>query len=422
MALVLLCGFVLLLIVNVPVSFALMIASLAAILYGGIPPMLVGQRMTAAIDSFVLLAVPFFLLAGHLMGRSGIARDIMNLANAVLGWMRGGLAHASIGAGTLMGGMTGSAVAEASSIGGAMIPEMAAKGYPRPFAAAVVATGSLISVLIPPSVPLIIFGVVTGASVSRLFVGGLIPGLLVALVLMFVIWLMALRKGYPRGARPTRATLWKALRASLWGLFLPVVIIGSIRYGIATPTEASVLAVVYALFVGMVIYRTITLRDLPFIISEAAITTGIVMMLIAGATLYGLIITREQIPQQAAAFMLTITSDPQMLLLMIVVIYLAAGTILDLGAAIIILVPVLWPITQQVGIDPIHFGIVTVLALAIGLITPPVGASLFVTCGIARCNLLQGSQAVLPFIVGLLALLVAIVFFPGIATWLPSRM
>ncbi|MCO6391801.1 TRAP transporter large permease subunit [Aliihoeflea aestuarii] len=422
MAVVLICGFLLLLILNVPISFALMIASLAAILYGDIPPMLVGQRMTAAIDSFILLAVPFFLLAGHLMARSGIARDIMNLANAVLGWLRGGLAHASIGAGTLMGGMTGSAVAEASSIGGAVIPEMVRKGYSPAFAAAVVASGSLISILIPPSVPLIIFGVVTGVSVSRLFVAGLIPGLLVAVVLLVVVWLMAIRNNYPRGDTPSRKTILKALRASLWGLFLPVVIIGSIRYGIATPTEASVLAVLYALFVGLVVYRSIRLRDLPSIISDAAITTGIVMMLIAGATLYGLIITREQLPQQAAAFMLTITSDPQMLLLLIVAIYLIGGMVLDLGAAIIIFVPILWPITQQVGIDPMQFGIVTVLGLGIGLITPPVGASLFVACGIARCQILLGSRAVLPFIGGLLALLLAIVFFPGIATWLPSRM
>ncbi|HEV7254025.1 MAG TPA: TRAP transporter large permease [Mesorhizobium sp.] len=415
-------GFLALLILNVPVSFALMIASLGAILYGGIPPALVGQRMTAAIDSFILLAVPFFLLAGQLMARSGIARDIMDLANSVLGWMRGGLAHASIGAGTLMGGMTGSAVAEASSIGGAMIPEMVRNGYGRAFAAAVVASGSLISVLIPPSVPLIIFGVVTGASVSRLFVGGLLPGLLMAVVLMVVVWLMAVRGGYPRGPRPTPRAMLKALKASLWGLFLPVVIIGSIRYGIATPTEASVLAVVYAGFVGLVVYRTIHFKDLPGIVSEAAVTTGIVMLLIAGATLYGLIITREQVPQQAAAAILTITSNPEMLLLLILLVYLAAGTVLDLGAAIIILVPVLWPITQQAGIDPIHFGIVTVMGLAIGLVTPPVGASLFVTCGIARVNLVQGARAVLPFVLALVAVVVTIIFVPEIATWLPSRM
>ncbi|MBP0438287.1 TRAP transporter large permease [Tianweitania sediminis] len=422
MALILGLGFIALLLINVPVSFALIIASLAAITYGGIPPMLVGQRMTAAIDSFILLSVPFFLLAGHLMSRSGIARDIMNLANALLGWMRGGLAHASIGGGTIMGGMTGSAVAEASSIGGAMIPEMIRAGFDRSFAAATVASGSLISVLIPPSVPLIIYGVVTGASVSRLFVAGILPGLLIAAALIGTAWLISVRAKYPRGPFPTLRSFWAALRSSIWGLIMPVVIIGSIRYGIATPTEASVIAVVYALIVGMVIYRTIAFRDLPRIVLDAAVTTGIVMLLIAGATLYGLIITREQIPQSAARMILEITSSPELLLVLILMVYLIAGAVLDLGAAIIILVPVLYPLTQQVGIDPIHFGIVTVMGLAIGLITPPVGASLFVTCGIARVNLMQGSKAVLPFVVALTAVTLLVILVPGIATWLPSRM
>ncbi|GGA78359.1 ABC transporter permease [Nitratireductor aestuarii] len=422
MVLILGLGFIGLLLINVPVSFALILASLAAITYGGIPPMLVGQRMTAAIDSFILLAVPFFLLAGHLMSKSGIARDIMNLANAVLGWMRGGLAHASIGGGTIMGGMTGSAVAEASSIGGAMIPEMARAGFDRSFAAATIASGSLISVLIPPSVPLIIFGVVTGTSVSRLFIAGILPGLLIATTLITTAWLISVRANYPKGPFPTPRSFWEALRASVWGLVMPVVIIGSIRFGIATPTEASVIAVAYAAFVGMVVYRTITLRDLPRIILDAASTTGVVMLLIAGATLYGLIITREQIPQAAAQMIMEVTTDPGLILVLILAVYLCAGTVLDLGAAIIILVPVLYPLTKQVGIDPIHFGIVTVMGLAIGLITPPVGASLFVTCGIAKVNLMQGSKAVLPYVVALTALTILIVLVPGIATWLPSRM
>jgi len=422
MVLILGLGFIALLLINVPVSFALILASLAAITYGGIPPMLVGQRMTAAIDSFILLAVPFFLLAGHLMSKSGIARDIMNLANALLGWMRGGLARASIGGGTIMGGMTGSAVAEASSIGGAMIPEMARAGFDRSFAAATIASGSLISVLIPPSVPLIIFGVVTGTSVSRLFIAGILPGLLIAATLITTAWLISVRANYPKGPFPTPSSLWEALRASVWGLVMPVVIIGSIRFGIATPTEASVIAVAYAAFVGMVVYRTITLRDLPRIILDAASTTGVVMLLIAGATLYGLIITREQIPQAAAQMIMEVTTDPGMILILILAVYLCAGTVLDLGAAIIILVPVLYPLTKQVGIDPIHFGIVTVMGLAIGLITPPVGASLFVTCGIAKVNLMQGSKAVLPYVVALTVLTILIVLVPGIATWLPSRM
>ncbi|WP_027132770.1 TRAP transporter large permease [Geminicoccus roseus] len=418
----LLVGFVVLLLINMPVSFALAIASFLAITYGGIPAALVAQRMTAAMDSFILLAVPFFLLAGHLMARSGIARDIIDFANAAIGWARGGLAQAGIGAGTLMGGMTGSAVAEASSAGGIMIPPMKEKGYDGAFCAAVTAAASTISVVIPPSIPMIIFCVVTGVSVSKLFVAGLIPGLLIAAALMLTAWAISVLRGYPRGPRTSPRQILAAARASFWGLMMPLVIIGSIRYGIATPTEASVVAVVYGLLVGMFVYRTIRLADLPQIVLESCVTTGVVMLMIAAASLYGLIITREQIPQEAARLILALTSDPTFVLLLIFAVYLVAGMLLDLGASIIILVPVLWPVTQSLQIDPIQFGIVTVVGLAVGLVTPPVGASLFVTCGIARCNLVQGTVAVMPFVLALIAIVLAIIFFPGIATWLPSRM
>jgi C4-dicarboxylate transporter DctM subunit len=422
MATVLFIGFALLLLVNVPVSFALAIASLVALVWGGVPAALVAQKMTASMDSFVLLAVPFFLLSGHLMARSGIARDIVDFADSIVGWIRGGLAHANIAAGTLMGGMTGSAVAEASSTGGALIPPMIAKGYSPPFAAAVTAAASTIAVMIPPSIPMILFAVVTGVSVGNLFIAGVVPGILMAIVLMFVSWLYAIRNGHPRGPKPSARQILQATRASLWGLFMPVVIIGSIRFGIATPTEASVVAVLYSLFVGMVVYKSIGWKDLPGIFRETGITTGIVVLMIAAATLYGLIITREQIPQTLARMMLELTSNPYIVLLLILALYLVAGMLLDLGANIIILIPVLWPLVKSLSIDPIQFGIITVLGLAIGLITPPVGASLFVTCGIAKTNLMAGSREAIPFILGLIFLAVLIIFFPIIATgFVPAK-
>ncbi|UEM19890.1 TRAP transporter large permease [Skermanella mucosa] len=419
MATILLLSFFALLLVNVPVSFSLAIASTAAILFGGMPPGVIVQKMTAAIDSFVLLAVPFFLLSGHLMARSGIARDIIEFADSVVGWLRGGLAQANIAAGTLMGGMTGSAVAEAASTGGALIPPMLERGYDRPFTAAVTASASTLSVVIPPSIPMIIFGVVTGVSVSDLFIGGIVPGILMALALMVTSWVLAVRRGYQKGPMPSLGSIAKATRASVWGLLMPLVIIGSIRYGIATPTEASVVAVVYGLAVGMLVYRTIGVRDLPKIVLESMVTTGMVMLMIATASLYGLIVTREQLPQAAAELILGLTTDPYMVLILFLGVYLLAGMLLDLGANIIILVPVLWPVTQKLGIDPVQFGIVTVIGLAIGLVTPPVGASLFVTCGIAKANLIEGSRATAPFILALIAVVVLIIFVPGIATWLP---
>ena len=422
MTIVLLASFAVLLIINVPVSCALGIASVMALVYGGIPPTLVAQRMTATIDSFVLLAVPFFLLAGQLMGRSGIARDIIEFANALVGWMRGGLAQANIGASTLMGGMTGSAVAEASASGGILIPPMKAKGYEPGFCAAVTAASSTIAVMIPPSIPMIIFAVVTGVSVSKLFIAGLIPGVLIAIALMVTTWLIAFRRGYPRGKRPGFRALMAATRASVWGLVMPVVIIGSIRYGIATPTEASVVAVAYGLLIGMVVYKNIKWHDLPKIVLDASITTGVVMLMIAAASLYGLIITREQIPHAAAQAIIALTSDPFLVLLLILCVYLVAGMLLDLGASIIILVPVLWPVTQALSIDPLQFGVLTVLGLSIGLISPPVGASLFVTCGIARCDMIAGTRSAIPYVLALLVVAILIIAVPGIATWLPSRM
>lgn len=419
MATVLLVSFFVLLLINVPVSFSLGIASLLAILWGGLPLGLLVQKMTAAMDSFVLLAVPMFLLSGHLMARSGIARDIIDFADSVVGWLRGGLAQANIAAGTLMGGMTGSAVAEAASTGGALIPPMLKRGYDAPFTAAVTAAASTLSVVIPPSIPMIIFAVVTGVSVADLFIAGVIPGILMALALMVTAWALAVRRGYQKGPRPTFSSIAKATRASVWGLFMPVVIIGSIRYGIATPTEAAVVAVAYGLVVGMFVYRTITVRQLPAIVLESMVTTGMVMLMIAAASLYGLIVTREQLPQAAATLIMNLTTEPHMVLLLILCVYFVAGMLLDLGANIIILVPVLWPLTQKLGIDPVQFGIVTIIGLAIGLITPPVGASLFVTCGIARANLVQGSRAALPFILALTAVVVLIIFVPSVATWLP---
>jgi len=419
MAWILFVSFFVLLLLNVPVSFALGVASLAAVIYGELPLALVVQKMTASMDSFVLLAVPFFLLAGHLMARSGIAKDIVDFADSLVGFMRGGLAHANIAAGTMMGGMTGSAVAEASSTGAALIPPMIDRGYEPAFTAAVTASASTISVVIPPSIPMIIFAVATGVSVGDLFLGGLIPGLLMAIALMGTVWLLAVRRGYPSGPRPSLRSIGRAARGSFWGLVMPLVIIGSIRYGIATPTEASVVAVAYALVIGLFVYRSIKVRDLPAIVIDSMGTTGVVMLMIATASLYGLIITREQVPHAIAAAIMHLTTEPHLILLLILCVYLVAGMLLDLGANIIILVPVLWPLIKLQGIDPVQFGLVTIIGLAIGLITPPVGACLFVTCGIAKTGMLAASREVMPFVIALLLVVVAIIFFPALANWLP---
>ena len=422
MVAVLVISFVVLLILGAPVSFALGLASVAALAWEGIPLVLVVQRMAASVDSFILLAVPFFLLAGHLMAKSGIARDIVGFAETILGTYRGGLTHTNIAASTLMGGMTGSAVADTSSSGMALIPPMVERGYPRSLAAAVTAASSTISVVIPPSVPMIIFCVVTGVSVSKLFVAGLIPGVLMAVAMMVTSALIAARMGLPRGRRHTWPEIGRAFARSIVALTLPVVIIGSIRYGIATPTEASVVAVIYAFLVGKYWYGTLRFRDLKPIVLDAASTTGVVMLMIAAASLYGLILTRAQVPQSAAEAISGITQDPTLVLLLILLVYIVAGTVLDLGANIIVLVPVLYPTVTALGIDPIQFGTVTILGLALGLITPPVGACLFVATSIARVPILKAAKTTFPYMIAVLLVILAIILFPGIATWLPNMM
>lgn len=418
----LLLSFVLLLVLGMPVSFALAIASALALYAGGVPLSLIVQRMTASIDSFVLLAVPFFLLAGQLMARSGISRDIVGLSQSLLGHFRGGVGHANVAASVLMGGMTGSAVADTSSTGMAMIPPMIERGYPAPFTAAITAASSMISVIIPPSVPMIIFCVVTGVSVSELFMAGLVPGILMALGMMAATALVARRQGFPREPRQNARAILRALRSSLIALTLPVVIIGSIRFGIATPTEASVVAVLYAALVGRFWYGALPFRALRPLALEAAATTGVVMLMIAAASLYGLILTRAQVPQAAAAAIGTLTQDPTLVLLLVLVIYVVAGAILDLGANIIILVPVLFPTVTALGIDPVQFGVVTVMGLALGLVTPPVGACLFIASTIAKVPLMVTARAAMPFLISTLALIVAIILVPEIATWLPYSM
>jgi C4-dicarboxylate transporter DctM subunit len=414
--------FAVLLPLNVPVSFALGLASVAALAVADLPLVLVAQRLTTAMDSFILLAVPLFLLAGNIMARAGLAHDLVMFGNALLGRFRGGLAHANIAASVMMGGITGSAVADTSSVGAALIPPMIRAGYSGGAAAAVTAASSTITVVIPPSVPMIIFAVVTGVSVTDIFIAGLIPGLLMAVALMAIAWLMAVRDGMPATPGLGAREVALAARRSIVALIMPLVIIGSIRYGIATPTEAAVIAVVYALAAGMFWYRSIALGDLPGLMLASGITTGVVMLMIATASLYGLILTRGQVNTAAVEAIVSLTRDPVAVLLLIVAVYLVAGCFLDLGANIIILVPVLYPITVALGIDPVAFGVVTVMALAIGLVTPPVGACLFIACGIARVSLTEASRATLPYIAALIGVVVLVVLFPGLATWLPSLM
>lgn len=409
-----------LLIVNVPVGFALLAASMVSLAFGGVPMALVVQRMTTAADSFVLLAIPLFIFAGSLMSRGGMAQAIFDFAEALVGFIRGGLAQVNIATSMFFGGITGAAVADTSAVGSIMIRPMLERGFDRGLTAAVTASSSTIGVMIPPSIPMILFAVVTGVSLGQLFLAGIIPGVIVGLTLMLTTWLLLRRSSIPvTGFRLSRigSTFVRGLPA----LLTPVIIIGGILTGVVTPTEAAVLAVAYALLLGWITGR---LRGPQIIASaiETGVTTGAVMIMVAAASLYGLVLTREQVPANAASLISHMTENPLLLLSLIVLLYLVAGAILDLGANIIILVPVLYPVVLEFGIDPVHFGVITIAALAIGLVTPPVGICLFVASSIAGIGISAASRAVIPFFFALLAVLALIVLVPEVALWLPGVM
>lgn len=422
MSLVLLVVFVVLLILNVPVAFSLAIASLASVVYGGVPLTLVIQRMTNATDSFILLAIPFFILAGNLMARAGMSQALIDFADSLVGFIRGGLAQVNILTSMFFAGITGAAVADTSAVGSVLIPPMLRRGYDRDVTTAVTAASSTIGVIIPPSIPMVIFGVVTGVSVGRLFLGGLIPGVLVGVVLMAITYAIAIRRRYEARPVPRLRTIARSLRRSILALLMPGIIVGGIMLGVFTPTEAAVIAVAYALVVGLFVTRSLKPRDLPSIALDTAKTSAVVMLMIAAASLYGWILTRERIPVLAADAIVSLTSNPSLILLLMVGVYVIAGTFMDLGANIIILVPVLFPITNLLGIDPVHFGVITVMALSIGLVTPPVGACLFVACEIAKTPMLEASRMMVPYILGLLALTILLIFFPQLVLWIPNAL
>ncbi len=422
MTTVLFVSFVILIFLRMPIAFGLFISSSLALAYQGIPLSVVLQRGVTAVDSFILLAIPFFMIAGNLMSGGGISRRLIGFANASVGFVRGGLAHVNILTSMLFAGITGAAVADTSAVGSVLIPAMKEEGYDADFSAAVTASSSVIGVIIPPSIPFVIYGVITGVSIGKMFLGGLIPGVMIGLVQMGVSDLLCRKRNTGLAKKFSLSTFLLKLKEGFLALFMPVIILGGIILGVVTPTEAAVLAIVYALIVSLLIYRELKLRDLPRILMESGISTAIVMFMIAGAFLYGWIITNDQVPQKVVALISQFTSDPTIVLVLMVVVFLITGMFLDLGAGMILLLPVLYPVTQVLGIDPILFGIVTVISLAVGLVTPPVGACLFIASEIAGISIVNTSRSSIPYLVGILLVLVLIVAFPQIALFIPGLM
>lgn len=415
--------FVVFVLLGVPISFVLGIAAIITLVFiGGYPIQVIVQRMFTAVDSFPLMAIPFFMLAGSLMDRGGITRRIIDLANALVGFLRGGLAHVAIISGVILAGISGSAVADTAAIGSILVPEMSRRGYSREFSGAVVSAAGIIGPIIPPSIPMIIYGVLAQTSIGDLFIGGILVGLLIAIGFMIVAYWTAVKHNYPTEMKVPLKEVWARFKSAIWALFMPVIIIGGIRGGIFTPTEGGVVAAVYGLFMGLFVYKELKLRDLPEILGEAVISTAVVSFLIATASLFSWILASERIPQAVAAAFLAISNNKYVILFLINILLLIVGMFLDVAPALILFMPVLLPLVSSMGVDLVHFGVVVTLNLAIGLLTPPVGTALYVACNIAKVPLGTLSLAVLRFIAVVLIVLFLATYIPGIVLWLPNAL
>ncbi|WP_128255553.1 TRAP transporter large permease [Falsirhodobacter deserti] len=419
---VLLGTFLLGLVVGIPVAITLALSSVCYVLYAGLPLVVIPQKMFAGMDSFVLLCIPGFILAGNLMNMGGITERIVRLANALVGWARGGLGLTNVAASMLFGGISGTAVADAASIGGMMIPGMKKAGYPADFSAAITAASSTVGPIIPPSVPMIIVGALSGISVGQMFMAGAIPGLLMGLAMMLTAWIIARKRGFPRQPWQGFGELLRSFTGAFWAVAMTGLIIGGLLSGLATPTETAIVASIYAFVVGAFVYRDLPLRQVPKIIIDSAVSAAGILVLVGFANVFGWILVAERIPQAIASGVLSITDNRIIVILLINLILLFVGMFMETIAALIILFVPLLALAQAVGIEPLHFATFAVLNLMIGLTTPPVGVCLFICANIARLPLAPVIRAITPFLLTNIIVLLLVSFFPPLATWLPSIM
>ena len=408
-----------LLIAGAPVAVALGVSSLYFIATSGMPSLVVLHNMVNGINSFPLIAVPFFIMAGHLMNTAGITTKIFTFARATVGWMHGGLGHVNVGASVIFAGMSGAAVADAGGLGNIEIKAMREAGYDTDFSVGITAASSTIGPIIPPSLPLVVYGVIADTSIGQLFAAGLIPGVIMALALMAMVGAYSRMRGYPRDDRFKLRVFLVTFADALLPLFTPIIIVGGILSGMFTPTEAAIAAVAYSLFLGLLVYRTLNLKRILRVSMDTIETTASIMMIVAASAIFAWILTANQVANLFAQQLLGLTEDPTMILLIIMGIVLFVGCFMETIAAITILTPVLLPVAMQIGIDPVHFGVILILNLMIGLLTPPVGMVLYVLSKVAAVPFERCVIATAPFLVPLLVVLLLLSFVPSLSMWLP---
>lgn len=423
MTVILFISFAILLAIGVPIAFSLGGASLASIMFGSDLNLTVCiQRMYSGAASFSLLAIPFFVLAGNLMSAGGVSRRLINLCNSLIGHISGGLSMVAIATCAFFAAISGSSIATAAAVGAIIIPDMIKHRYDRNFAAATVASSAELGVIIPPSIGLIMYCVATGESISKIFIAGFVPGIMIALTLMITAHFISKKQGFVPSPKASGKERVQALKDSFWAILMPLLILGSIYGGFCTPTEAAVIAVVYAFIVGVFVYKEIKLADLKDILLSSVLTTASVMIIIAASNLFGWIITKEKLPLAAANFFLAISSNKYIFLLLVNMLLLVVGLFCEAGAAIVILAPILAPIASSYGIDLIHFGIIMMVNLAVGMMTPPVGVNLYVVCDSAKVTI-EGMMKYLLIYFGILVIdILLITYIPAISLALPALM
>lgn len=413
--------FFLALILGVPIVFSLSLAALALLWQMDMfVPELVVQRMFDGVDSFPMMAIPFFMLAGALMDTGGISIRLVRFSNVLVGWISGGLAHVAVMASIFFAGISGSAVADTTAIGSTLIPIMNRRKFDPDFSASVVAAAGVIGPIIPPSIPMVLYGVIAGQSIGQLFLAGIVPGLMMGFGLMVMIFFIAKRRGYPcEKVDLSFSTLMRTSIEASGALVMPIIIVGGILGGVFTATEAAVVAVVYAFVIGKFVYRELTWKGLPEIIFRSGLSTGMILIIVGVANLIGFILAAEQIPLALSQWFQATFSSQAVVLLIINIALLVVGCFIDGGSAMIIFAPVLLPVVKQFGIDPVFFGVLMTVNLMIGTITPPVGLSLYIAAGIAKISLEKISRAIAPFLLLEVAVLLLITYLPDIVLFLP---
>ena len=421
LVIVLLVSFFLLLFIGVPISFALSISSFTAVMTtGAIPVINLVQKTFRAIDSFTLLAIPFFVFAGNVMARGGVSKRLTDMAATLVGRMPGGLAHVATLSSTFFGAISGSAPATTSAIGAVMLPEMEKRNYDKAFTAAVVAASGTIGLIIPPSNTMVMYGTLANASVGKMFIGGVGPGLLMTAVIIIINYVISKKRGYVGTERVTAKEVATAFKNGIWALLMPVIILGGIYSGLFTPTEAAAIAVFYGIIVSAFVYRNMGWKDFIHVLSASASSTASILFLVANAHIFSYLLSSEQIPQKLAILMTSLTTNPTMIMFLIMIVLLIAGCFIDANSAMYIIVPILYPVAEALGIDGGHLGCIMVRNLAIGLVTPPVGVNLYVGCGIADISLKRMSKSVLPFVVASIIALLLTTYLPFIPMTLPN--